>query len=103
MSRSQSGRTHRRGPPLLCCHVLEAVSINSSGASLQAHGGAWVAVVQLVGITGHQKLPGSADSLLRQRLRDWFVGDGADIVAISSLAAGADQTFASQILKFGGK
>lgn len=53
------------------------------------------------GITGHQQAPPDVWSWIKQRLSDRLAGE-ADLHGITSLAAGADQLFATLIYKFGG-
>lgn len=56
-----------------------------------------------IGVTGHQDIPpGALDYVVRgidTALDEWL----ADLVGVSSLAAGADQIFAASVLKRGGR
>jgi hypothetical protein len=55
------------------------------------------------GITGHQRIPLIAIEYLRQALVDFLRSECSELIGVSSLAAGADQLFASVLLELGGK
>ncbi len=57
--------------------------------------------MRAIGITGHQKAPSLVWKMLAERLPD-IVGP-VPFVGVSSLAAGADQVFASEVLRLGGR
>lgn len=54
----------------------------------------------LIGISGHQDLPAEDVAEIRQRMRD-HISRADDPQGISSLAAGADQLFAEELLAAG--
>ncbi len=56
-----------------------------------------------VGITGHQRLPPLAAQYADQQIRALLTRVPPPVVGISSLAAGADQLFARNILTAGGE
>ena len=57
-----------------------------------------------VGITGHQRLPDEATwSWVMEAMGEILAGLAAPLVGVSSLAVGADQRFAGQILELGGR
>ncbi|MEE6178711.1 hypothetical protein [Mycobacterium sp. 050134] len=55
-----------------------------------------------IGVTGHQDLPDSALGYVTAGIREILAGF-TDVVGYSSLAAGADQLFASEVLAAGGR
>lgn len=55
----------------------------------------------IVGFTGHQQLPVEALSFIRKRIQQELDARSAAI-GITSLAAGADQIFAKELLNYGG-
>jgi hypothetical protein len=55
-----------------------------------------------IGIAGHQDLPKAATDFIRQGIRD-VLAQYDDVVGYSSLAAGADQLFAVEVLSRGGR
>jgi len=55
-----------------------------------------------IGMSGHQDLPEEARVFAERAIAD-VVSKAVDLVGVSSLAAGADQLFASLILKHGGR
>lgn len=56
-----------------------------------------------VGITGHQDIPEAAVGFVRERLQEILAPLQADLVGVSSLAAGADQLFARTVVASGGR
>ncbi len=54
-----------------------------------------------VGVTGHQDIPDRAKSYIRSRLRAAVKKSSAPMTGVSSLAAGADQMFASLVVQSG--
>jgi hypothetical protein len=58
--------------------------------------------VTTVGITGHQKIPAEAEPTVREELSRHLARFAGDLVAVTSLAAGADQLFARLALSSGG-
>lgn len=55
-----------------------------------------------LGITGHQKIPASALDYITQGVRAILAAQNRPLVGYSSLAAGADQLFAEELLAAGG-
>jgi hypothetical protein len=55
-----------------------------------------------IGATGHQDLPSSAIDYISAAIREILAGY-PDIVGYTSLAAGADQLFATEVLAAGGR
>jgi hypothetical protein len=55
-----------------------------------------------IGLSGHQDLPEEAKAFVSREIAN-VVSNEADLVGVSSLAAGADQLFASLILEYGGQ
>jgi hypothetical protein len=55
-----------------------------------------------VGATGHQNLPPESVARIADDLREQLIHEAA-LVGVSSLAAGADQLFASVVLSLGGR
>jgi predicted Rossmann fold nucleotide-binding protein DprA/Smf involved in DNA uptake len=55
-----------------------------------------------IGVTGHQNLPVSALEYIKGNIESILVRYRADLIGISSLAAGADQLFCEIVLKCGG-
>lgn len=55
-----------------------------------------------IGVTGHQDLPVTAIDLITQGIRD-ILAQYDHVVGYSSLAAGADQLFAVEVLSRGGQ
>jgi hypothetical protein len=76
------------------------MSANTVGQALSAtrHGEAHLTY----GVTGHQDLPTEA-KVLAQTVFQTLFGRDSDLVGVSSLAAGADQLFAAEILRAGGR
>lgn len=56
-----------------------------------------------VGVTGHQSIPWAAEAFVREEIATALARRGNDLIGVSSLAAGADQIFASQVLDGGGQ
>lgn len=56
-----------------------------------------------VGITGHQKIPEIAESYARKGIRKLLEELSGPLTGLSSLAAGADQVFAREILDHNGQ
>lgn len=56
-----------------------------------------------IGASGHQNIPIQAIAYVRQGITDIISAVNDNLVGISSLAAGADQLFASLILEYGGR
>ena len=56
-----------------------------------------------IGVTGHQKLPEAAKSYARKKIRSLLEKADAPLTGLSSLAAGADQIFAREILDHSGR
>lgn len=55
-----------------------------------------------IGVTGHQHIPEEARVFVERGLRELLTQyDGKPVVGLSSLAVGADQLFASEILRTG--
>lgn len=55
-----------------------------------------------IGITGHQSIPDTAHEYIVEGIRDLLSQQPTPLIGISSLAAGADQLFADEVLKAGG-
>src|SRR6266545_3508360 len=55
-----------------------------------------------VGATGHQNLPPGSIARIADDLREQLMHD-SELIGVSSLAAGADQLFASTVLSLGGQ
>lgn len=73
---------------------------NAARASLLANGKARSSVK--IGISGHQRIPPSALPFIEKGVREILTSAGPDLLGISSLAVGADQLFAREILALGG-
>lgn len=56
-----------------------------------------------IGVTGHQKVPEIAESFARTRIRKLLEKLNDPLTGLSSLAAGADQIFAREILCHNGQ
>lgn len=56
-----------------------------------------------IGITGHQDIPSEALAFVKTGIADVISRSGEQPIGVSSLAAGADQLFASTLLKAGGR
>ncbi|MGH9967919.1 MAG: hypothetical protein ACREBG_08840 [Pyrinomonadaceae bacterium] len=56
-----------------------------------------------IGISGHQDIPPGALAFVKRGITRVVSGLKDDLVGVSSLAAGADQMFASIILEYGGQ
>lgn len=56
-----------------------------------------------VGITGHQHIPSASITYIQQGISNVLSSVEADIVGVSSLAAGSDQIFASAVIEHGGR
>ncbi len=56
-----------------------------------------------LGVSGHQVLPGPATEMIVNALREAITGAGAGSLGITSLAAGSDQLFATELLAAGGR
>jgi len=56
-----------------------------------------------VGISGHQSLPQAALAPILSEVRRILAGAGPGLVGVTSLAAGADQFFAREVLAAGGR
>jgi hypothetical protein len=56
-----------------------------------------------IGASGHQNIPPQAIEYIRRGIADIILAADDGLVGISSLAAGADQLFASLVLKHGGQ
>lgn len=56
-----------------------------------------------IGASGHQNIPLQAIAYIKQGIADVISAASDNLVGISSLAAGADQLFASLILEHGGR
>lgn len=54
-----------------------------------------------IGVTGHQRLSADTEVAVRAAIRE-IVREGPDVVGYTSLAAGADQMFAEEVLDAGG-
>jgi len=59
--------------------------------------------VTVVGCTGHQQMPPEARAYADREMRLLLGSTGPSIVGVSSLAAGADQSFAYAIREVGGR
>ncbi|MFF4031740.1 hypothetical protein ACFYZ2_18675 [Streptomyces sviceus] len=55
-----------------------------------------------IGITGHQGLPSAAATHAKEKIREILAGAVAPLIGYSSLAEGADQLFARELLAAGG-
>ncbi|MGC2112104.1 MAG: hypothetical protein WA655_21480 [Candidatus Korobacteraceae bacterium] len=55
-----------------------------------------------VGVTGHQDIPSHAVGFIENGVRETLLRFHQDFTGISSLAAGADQIFATLVLQMGG-
>jgi hypothetical protein len=60
-------------------------------------------VVTALGVTGHQTIPPGARELVVGAIRDILSEAEAPLYAVTSLAAGADQLFATEFLRTGGR
>jgi hypothetical protein len=60
-------------------------------------------VVTALGVTGHQAIPPGAREMVVGAIRDILSEADAPLYAVTSLAAGADQLFATEILRTGGR
>lgn len=56
-----------------------------------------------IGVTGHQDIPAGALEYVTRGINDVLDGFKDGLVGVSSLAAGADQVFASLVLERGGR
>jgi hypothetical protein len=56
-----------------------------------------------IGISGHQDIPDQGIAFVRSGITRVVSRSGDDLVGVSSLAAGADQLFASIVLENGGR
>jgi hypothetical protein len=56
-----------------------------------------------IGVTGHQDIPSEALPFVTNEITKVITGAGDGVIGVSSLAVGADQLFASLILKYGGQ
>jgi hypothetical protein len=56
-----------------------------------------------IGMSGHQDIPEEAIAFVRRSITGILSKFGDDLVGVSSVAAGADQLFASLILEHGGR
>ena len=56
-----------------------------------------------IGVTGHQKLPEAAESYAHKKIRNLLEQAEGPFTGLSSLAAGADQIFAREILDHSGR
>lgn len=56
-----------------------------------------------VGVTGHQEMPAVAVKFARTRIRELLTEQARPLVGLSSLAVGADQIFAIELLALGGE
>jgi hypothetical protein len=57
---------------------------------------------EAIGVTGHQNLPASAIGAIREMLHAWLARFD-NLQGVTSLAAGADQLFAQEVLNAGGE
>jgi hypothetical protein len=55
-----------------------------------------------IGVTGHQDIPPEALAYVERGIEEAVARNAGDLVGVSSLAAGADQIFATAILQRGG-
>ena len=60
-------------------------------------------VVTALGITGHQAIPSSVRDFVESAIRDVLRDAEAPLCAVTSLAAGADQLFAAELVRIGGR
>lgn len=56
----------------------------------------------VIGITGHQSIPEAARQYIIDGLRELLQHQPPPVIGLSSLAAGADQMFAEEVLRVGG-
>lgn len=56
-----------------------------------------------IGLSGHQDIPQEAIAFVKQGISSIVSRLKDDLVGVSSLAAGADQLFASTVLEYGGR
>ncbi len=56
-----------------------------------------------IGVSGHQRLPSEAVAYIRQGITAFLDTMKSGLIGVSSLAAGADQVFASAVLEAGGR
>jgi hypothetical protein len=56
-----------------------------------------------IGVTGHQRIPEVAESYARKEIRNLLENLNGPLTGLSSLAAGADQIFAREILDHNGR
>ncbi len=56
-----------------------------------------------IGVTGHQKMPEAAESYARKEIRKFLEEVSGPLTGLSSLAAGADQIFARELLDHNGR
>ncbi|HUS09901.1 MAG TPA: hypothetical protein VMZ30_05485 [Pyrinomonadaceae bacterium] len=56
-----------------------------------------------IGVSGHQDIPEEAIAFVRQGITNVLSSATGDLVGVASLAAGADQLFASIIFEHGGR
>lgn len=75
---------------------------DAARAALLAHGKK-LAALTVVGATGHQAIPGRAIPYIEAHLRAALQDVGRDLVGVCSLAVGADQMFALNVLEVGGQ
>jgi hypothetical protein len=57
----------------------------------------------IVGITGHQRIPAEGMGFVTARIAATLAAAGRPLTGVSSLAAGADQIFAEEVLRAGGR
>lgn len=55
-----------------------------------------------MGVTGHQQIPSDALACIQRSIRQCLQSESPPVIGLSSLAAGADQLFASCLLELGG-
>jgi hypothetical protein len=60
-------------------------------------------VVTALGVTGHQTIPPTARELVVEAVRDILREAESPLCAVTSLAAGADQLVAAELLRTGGR
>jgi predicted Rossmann fold nucleotide-binding protein DprA/Smf involved in DNA uptake len=59
--------------------------------------------MKVVGISGHQNIPEEALYFVKEGIKQVLDRYGRSFVGVSALAAGADQLFAEEVLRSGGK
>jgi len=101
LSRGQTRRTRWRITHVLRGDEQQVLPVDATWKALLVHGEAEAHM--RIGMTGHQNIPPQALEYVTRGINSVLDHVTSDLVGVSSLAAGADQLFASGVIERGGR